>query len=338
MNYMPVPTTRAVIDVGRKCNINCSFCYYHHLGDLTKQTFKSSNELINDIDNAYNRENDYLDFTGGEPTIYPEICELVEYALKKYNMKSCIITNALIGENALNKLFNSGVDDFLLSIHGNENQHDQLTGLNGARKKQKRFVDQLTLNGKEFRINCVLSKYSQESFDEIINYILKINPCIVNFINMNPHGDWSRDIKGTKEVVADLRIVENLLNNGIEILESNGIGVNVRYYPMCRIAEKYRRCICNDLHVTFDPYEWDYDIYPKTYIKYRQWGVRTSFNIEHNGLPCNRCELFFICGGINGAFNAATNGNMPVKQQFDGDMTDFYYYRKDNVLTLKKRG
>jgi hypothetical protein len=71
----------------------------------------------------------------------------------------------------------------------------------------------------------------------------------VNFINMNPHHEWRDESLAVQDVIADLRVVEPNLNAAIEYLESEGIGVNVRYYPMCRIAEKYRRTVCNDKHV-----------------------------------------------------------------------------------------
>ncbi|MFW6273001.1 MAG: radical SAM protein, partial [bacterium] len=231
-------------------------CYYHHMGDLRQQTFLSKEKIINLIDQAKARGNNYLDWTGGEPTILPFLPELIEYALKKHRMKSCVISNATVGENTLQKIIDAGVDQFLLSIHGSEKSHNELTGLKDARKRQIRFINQLKENNISYRVNCVLSKHVQNSWDETINYILEIKPSIVNFINMNPHGQWAQDLDGVRKVITDLKIIEHKLNESIELFESEGIGVNVRYYPMCRIKEEYRRTIANDLHVTFDPYEW----------------------------------------------------------------------------------
>ena len=55
------------------------------------------------------------------------------------------------------------------------------------------------------------------------------------------------------QFVADLRAVEVMLTPEIERLEAAGVGVNLRYYPMCRMKPELRRTICNDLQVGFDP-------------------------------------------------------------------------------------
>ena len=96
---LPKITRRASIDVGRKCNAQCKFCYHSHLGDLTKQTFETEEYLKKEIDRAYMRDCNYLDFTGGEPTILPCLPDLIGYALDRYKMKSCVITNGLCGKN-----------------------------------------------------------------------------------------------------------------------------------------------------------------------------------------------------------------------------------------------
>lgn len=107
---------------------------------------------------------------------------------------------------------------------------------------------------------------------------------------------------------------------------------------MCRIPEEYRRLICNDLHVLFDPYEWDYSVQPKELERFKHFGQGMSRNIEHKGIPCSDCDLLNICGGVNRQFHDITNGTMvtPVAD-FYGDKNNFYWYRKRNVRTLQER-
>ena len=333
----PEPTRRAVIDVGRHCNCQCHFCYYSHLGDLLKQSYEEKETLKAQIDNAAARGNNYLDFTGGEPTICPHIAELIEYAENKYGMKSCIITNALCGENTIYKLLNTCVDDFLVSIHGTKFVHDYLVNVKGAREKQERFL-KIVCNEIPIRFNLVINRYNQHELADVAKWATQWNVKIFNFINFNPHHEWQADRAGTKKIIANLRVVESELHKAIAILEKNGIGVNVRYYPMCRIASEYRRCICNDYHVSFDPYEWDYNIFPKTFETHLKWAIAGSNGIEHKEFPCMICDLQYICGGINKHYYSATDGMMinAVRENIE-DKYDFYQYRKDNVMTLKER-
>lgn len=332
----PTPTKRAVIDPLRACNLKCSMCYYLH-GDM--KSIKPFDVVKKDIDAAIARGNNYIDVTGGEPTIYPQICELVKYALDK-GVRTCIITNAITPVSIMEKIIDAGIDQFLISIHGTEQVHDKLVCHPGARKKQIQFLELLKSKGVSFRFNCVINSFNQNEILQIAEWMSPYKPSIVNFINMNPHGEWSSKINETRKVIADLRLVEPNLNLAIQHLESNGIGVNVRYYPMCRIAPEYRRCICNDLHVVFDPYEWDYNIQPKTLEAHKTWGEHTSNCMEEKDGKCKSCQLFKVCGGINKAFNRATEGKM-IDSITSGineiEKNDFYLYRKHNEKTLEAR-
>lgn len=328
----PTPTKRAVVDVGRKCNINCKFCYYKHLGDLRNQQFAKLQKLKRDVDAARNRGNTSIDITGGEPTIYHEIFELVKY-IKETGMKCSIITNGLAGENTTDKLIDCGVDEFLVSVHGLKETHEFLTEKNNC-EKQERFLNQIK-DKVLLRTNTVINIFNQTELSRLSEYLSIYNPKIVNFINFNPHYDWAKDQKGVQNIVADLYVVEEQLNSSIKLLESKNIGVNVRYYPMCRISEEYRRCVCNDMHVVFDPYEWDYDIMPKCHDSFVDWAIKTSRENELKDTPCNACELFGICGGINKYYHYASLRLMLTPQLNTGkNYFDFYCYRKENTLTL----
>jgi MoaA/NifB/PqqE/SkfB family radical SAM enzyme len=330
------PTTRFVIEPSLECNIKCKFCYHLHKYPVWKQTRKACDLVAQEIDKGAARGNDYMDITGGEPTIYPQIGYLVKYALSK-GIKTCIITNGIMSENKTKELLDAGVDDFLISRHGLADTHNFITNNDNAYRKQCEFL--VRIIGKvKYRFNCVINKYNQTDILKIAKELAGYQPDIVNFINFNPHHQWTNKDLDSKEVVANLHAVEPYLNEAIKYLESFNIGVNVRYYPMCRIAQEYRRCVCNDLQVMFDPYEWDYCTEPKTIERYAAWGKNTSFNNEEKEKPCNTCDLQNICGGINKHFHRVANsvyGEQCTPQGFSGDKQDFYFYRKDNKLTLR---
>ncbi len=333
MKELPVPTKKAVIDVGRKCNVNCKFCYYHHLGDLRKQTFKSFEELCADILKAVQRGNEYLDITGGEPTIFQYMPQLLRYAEAAGIKNTRIITNATAGPNTAEKLARATKEppSFLLSIHGTEAVHDD-TVMPGARKRQERFIETVKRCGCAIDANCVINSRNQSDLEQVSEYVISQGIRTMNFINMNPHGEWAADVAGTRKAVADFTIAEPCLNAAITKLKAAGILVNVRYYPMCKIAVEHRGCICNDYHVAFDRDEWDYEIQPKTYAAFRKWAVMTSNNIECKDGACGMCTHLFVCGGINRAFRYAVGGNV-VKPLTDTipDPYDFMHYRRANV-------
>lgn len=324
------PTPRFVVDPSRLCNIKCRFCYYLHK-DLT--SIYPIGQALDSIKAGKERGCDYYDVTGGEPTIYPYILKLLEYG-NDLNLRCCIITNGTAGPKRTKEILDTGIHDWLISIHGMQQSHDWLVQKEGVRQKQIRFMDQVR-NQMRFRINYVMTAYNQNEIVETAKWLNKWQPTIINFILFNPHHTWKTH-KDSSKVVPDLNVIEQQLNEAIPILEENGTGANVRYYPMCKIAPEYRRCVCSDLHVIFDNREWDYDEMPKTFDHYRQWGVKLSRKTENHTDPCNRCQLEWICGGLNKFFYNICGRKYlePVNDVNITDVNDFYHYRKHNVMTL----
>lgn len=338
----PRPTTRFVLEPSLECNINppCKFCYHLHKYDNWKNTRKSFDEVKKIIDDGKARGNDYMDITGGEPTMYPDIIKTLSYAHEN-GIRTCIITNGIVGKNKTKEILDTGINDFLVSRHGFEDTHNFITNTTNGYDQQIRFLNQIS-SQMRFRFNCVIHQFNYGELISIAEDMLKYEPTIINFINMNPHHEWMHKEMQTKEVVANLNEVEAQLNEIIPMCEAKGTYVNVRYYPMCRIDPIYRRCVCNDLAVMFDSYEWDYSTSPKTTEKYFEWGVNCSNANEEKGEPCCRCDLQKVCGGGNKHFHKVANevyGEQFTPQKLDitglTDIEQMWYYRQQNVgLTI----
>lgn len=331
---MMLPTKTAVIDVGRYCQARCDFCYYHHNTDY--QGFVDYEVLCSQVDQAKFRGNTFIDLTGGEPTMMPGIEKYLAY-IHDAEMKMCVITNGLCNEAKQDNLFPLA-DLWRFSMHGKEDTHDEITHFKGARKKQIAFINRL-INSAYFNIdlgfhvNYVLVKATQHDLVDFGKWIATYPVKQFNVINFLPHFEWA-EMDKAKKMVADLHEAEKQLNEVIPFLEEKGIGVNVRYYPMCAIDMNLRRVVCNDLQVMFDPWEWDYSAYPKTRENYLNYGKGLSDSIEEKGAPCCNCSIHQVCGGINKRYNMAIQGEglMPC----DGEKISFnpYYYRQHNLMTL----
>lgn len=328
----PTPTKRAGIDTGWKCNVECKFCY--HIFKDTDRSPEPIDKVKADLDAAKARGNDTIDLVGpGEPSIVPHIAEVIAYA-KSIGLRVCMITHGIIGATRLGEILDAGIDDFLISMHGMGETHNELLGkIKGARKAQEKTIATLQARGKTYRTNFVINKENWAEIVDFASYLtqLSLRPRIVNFINFNPHGEWSGNVR-SKDFVAPMRELEPLLDEAIDILEAAGVGVNVRYFPMCRVSESHRKNICNDLHVMFDPYEWDYKVSPKTYEVYRQYGIYINRTVEEQGGVCASCDIKNICGGINREYNQITGGLLidAVESPALRNSYDFYYYRRHN--------
>ena len=75
---------QCTITLTRKCNLRCNFCY-------AKKTEYIENDIIEYddlkkvIDFCDEARVKYIVFTGGEPTLYPQIFDILEYIKTKKN-------------------------------------------------------------------------------------------------------------------------------------------------------------------------------------------------------------------------------------------------------------
>ena len=161
-------------------------CYYAY-GE--SDWSKPVEEVKSELRQALERGNTTVDFTGGEPTIYPGMAEVIEYA-ESIGLHTCIITNGLALER-VKKLTEAGCSEWLLSIHGFENRQDELLKVKGAWEKINQTARFLNDAGGFVRINCTLTRYNFEDLPKLARYYDEvIKPHIINFINFNPHYEW----------------------------------------------------------------------------------------------------------------------------------------------------
>ena len=294
-----IPTRRAVIDINRACNARCRMCYYtYEQSDWSKPLEEVQKELRASLE----RGNTSVDFTGGEPTIYPQMAEVIRYA-ESIGLHTCIITNGLAFEK-VKKLAEAGCTEWLLSIHGFEEQQDRVLNVPGAWDKMDRTARFLNESGCFVRVNCTLIRHNFKDLPKLAAYYdREVGPRIVNFINFNPHYEWGRHeqpeiVKRLNEVQVCASEVAPWLKQALDYLNERKYWVNVRYFPLC-LLKGYEHHVCNNPQVMFDPYEWDYGVCPKTAEVYLEHGREFQRRINTREGVCASCGMIDVCGGLN---------------------------------------
>lgn len=326
-----IPTTRAVVDVNRPCNAKCVMCYYSY--DDSNWT-KTLNQISLELASAKSRGNLSVDFTGGEPTIHPEMDKVILEA-EGMGLHTCVITNGLAREK-VKKLTEAGCSEWLVSVHGFEAQHDRLLGVPGAWKKVNDTIQELNGRGSFVRINCTLTRYNAKDLPKLAkHYVSEFQPRIVNFINFNPHYEWGNSdqpevYKRLNEVQINGSEVAPYLKEAIDILASHNTWVNVRYFPFC-LLRGYETYICNNPQVMFDPYEWDYGVMPKSSEVYLKYGRELQSRIGSSEGACGECGILDVCGGIHVNY-ARLHGYRELTPYRD-ERSDYPYYFKTDLTT-----
>jgi len=320
----PEPTKRAVIDVGRPCNLKCSFCYYRH---EEPKPFIPFETLKDQIIQAKNRDNDTIDFTGGEPTMHPQIVDLIKVCSEN-GMKSCIITNAtlLFKDNLLNRLLKVGLSDLLITIQGPREIHNKSVCAR-AYNKVIRAIDFMQDNSLFYRTNTILTMDTYKGLPELARFLIEKKPKICNFINFNARYNWTKVDR--EKIQAKCSDIAPYLKQAISILEACDIGVNVRYFPVC-LLRGFEKNVCNGSLVVFDPYEWDYGWVPKTVERYKKAAGAICETINSNGLcpECMSCGIKAICGTVDKPYfeRFGTEELQPYRDKIE----DLYFFRRNN--------
>lgn len=335
----PTVTRRAVIDPLRLCHLRCDFCYYLH-GDL--DSVRDWTDVRAEIGRHAARGSVAVDMTGGEPLRYPWIADLVREC-RAFGLSVRIISSLVAAPSVVSGVIDAGVDGFLVSLHGaRAATHDAIVHTRNARSIQWERLRLIAAAGNAtVDINYVMVRRNQEEIAEFAGECalrLPTRPRVVNFINFNPHYEW-RARPETADLVVDLRVAGPLLDEAIDALEAAGVGVNVRYFPMCALRVDHRRNVCNDLHVAFDSGEWNNgvaDLSPSGGFAY---GTALSLSNEEKGEPCCRCDLQWICGGVNRVWHeasAASRGEqlLPLSGSSLAGCRDCHHYRRFNRLGM----
>jgi radical SAM protein with 4Fe4S-binding SPASM domain len=128
-----------------RCNLKCTFCYAgcgctaNPVHSNREMTFEEIKQVLEKI--FHQAKVPSVSFTGGEPTLVPELPALVHYA-KSLGMRVNLITNGTkITRQLAKDLADSGLDSAQVSIEGvTAATHDRTVGVAGAFGKSVRAI------------------------------------------------------------------------------------------------------------------------------------------------------------------------------------------------------
>ena len=133
LGYIKLPILSEVA-LTYACNIKCRFCYAACTqkeveSQLDTAGFKKILDII-----RYEAEVPSVSFTGGEPTTYKDLPELIHYASSHNKMRVNLITNGtLITPQKAKEFADAGLSSAQVSIESAiSEEHDRITGVKGS--------------------------------------------------------------------------------------------------------------------------------------------------------------------------------------------------------------
>ena len=180
---------RLTIHLTKSCNFNCEYCNMKQEGKFMKKElcFKVIDELPSGT----------IHFTGGEPTIHPDIQEICAYAKSKGLTVSC-------NTNGFKLIDTSNIDKLKTSFDSPyENEFNRMIGVNAFRTVVNNLREySISMKDKLLSITAVLNKRTYKDMIELagfINYNFKVyNLYYSNYKGCKP------ELAFTDEEVKDL--------------------------------------------------------------------------------------------------------------------------------------
>lgn len=257
-----VLSQRAVMWLGQTCNLRCYFCYFlNRIADSKHpehdfMSIEKSKEICSKL--RYHYGCTAIDIQGGEPTIYPGILDLIKHC-REIGLIPTLITNGLhlAKPGVLEKFKEAGIRDFLVSLHGIGDIHDEVVCRKGAYEKIITAIERMAELGIPFRFNCTMSKPVVPIMPQIAEKAIMYGANAVNFIAFNPFEDQETGIR-THDNVAKYGEIKPKLTEAMDKLDAAGIEVNVRYLPLCFAEQRHRKNFYNFQQLPYDHHEWDY--------------------------------------------------------------------------------
>ncbi len=322
-------TRRVDINVGYSCNERCKFCYYiQTVKDRDKEKDLSTDEAKHRISYIRRQGIETLEFTGGEPTIRPDLPQLIEYAHSLGFKSLSMITNGLrTADKAYTEdLVHRGLDDFLISIHGhNAEVHDRLTEVPGSFDRAVQTIKNLIPLGVKVRVNCTVSGLNYKGATQTLGLYHQLGIQTANFILFNPivEADWS----SSPELNVAYGDAAPYLKEAIDTYRDKVKKITVRYIPLC-LMQGYESYVTNMPQIQYDPDEWDYLIrtgiregglistgalwvgmllHPfkrralaKGWNTFKHEGIKYFLQTKNKvyGPPCKKCAYKGVCDGL----------------------------------------
>lgn len=275
---------KADVKIGFLCNNDCLFCVQ---GPEKKKFGNRPKAELEKIIKKSKKGCDTIVFTGGEPTVRPDLIELVAYA-KKLGFKTIQIQSngrMFVYEKFCDDIIAAGANEFALALHGhNEKLHDYLTQAKSF-KQVVAGIRNLKKRGAMVITNTVITQANYRHMPEIAKLLIGLDVDQIQFAFVHALGAAGNNFKS---VVPRVEMVAPYLKKAIDIGRIMHKRIMTEAVPFCLMAG-YEDSISEP--VIPDTRVFDQDHIVEDYTKFRITEGKAK------GPDCVRCRYNNICEG-----------------------------------------
>jgi radical SAM protein with 4Fe4S-binding SPASM domain len=154
------------LQVTLRCNLKCDFCSVdaNHWAneDLPLES------ILTLIKQAHQLGMTELHLTGGEPALRDDLETIIHNASRLWVITRVITNGTLLNSDRLRALRNAGLNNIMVSIDGDEVNHDSMRGVSGSYEKAMATVENALAIGFGTRISAVAFQHNQASIFRLL--------------------------------------------------------------------------------------------------------------------------------------------------------------------------
>ncbi|MFX1440125.1 MAG: radical SAM protein [Promethearchaeota archaeon] len=288
--FVPGSPFQVVWNITRACNLRCKHCY-ESAGERTADEM-STNDALECIDKLADAGVVFLAFSGGEPTLRPDILELIKSATRK-GMYVAVATNGYTFSRLerVKRFKRAGLKFVQISLDGaNSQTHDSFRGVSGAFERAIQGIKNCVAEGLFVEIAMTATHHNLVELHDTIELGRKLRAKWFMVYNFVPTGR-GLDILDS-DLTPDER--ENMLQKILDMISSKdpeGMEVLTTAPQLGRLARKAACSLCTPSSLNADN-----QVYPTHFFNAR--------------LPFQMKELSEFIGGCGaGRFYVAIEPN-----------------------------
>lgn len=186
--YVPGAPFQVVWNITRACNLKCQHCY-ENAGTRAKDEL-TTQEAIRGIDILADAGVLILAFSGGEPTLRPDIIQLVKHSADR-GMFPAVATNALTFARRKNvqEFKEAGLKFAQISLDGARSEtHDAFRGVPGAFDKTVQGIKNCVAEGLFVELAATATQYNIDEIPDLIDFAADLGVDWFMLYNFIPTG------------------------------------------------------------------------------------------------------------------------------------------------------
>jgi len=291
-----------------KCNNSCLHCYNDKSRGFKELT---KDQWIDIIDSLWHIGIPHIIFTGGEPTLFPDLADLISHTENNGQITG-INTNGrkLKDKDYINKLIDAGLDHIQITIESHDqNIHDSMVGCKGAFEETVSGIKNAVESDLYVMTNTTMLKPNISNIEDTLNFLsdLGVKTVGLNALIYSGRGlEVNTGIKET-ELPSLLHKVQDIISNNNQRLiwytptqychfdpiqmELGVKGCTAALYNMCIEpdgsvipCQSYYESIGNIIDNDWNSI-WNHPL------------AKSLRNRSDVPEKCKKCSIFSICGG-----------------------------------------